>query len=260
MEMDRNVSDRRQNFRRRLQGRCLKVIGLGGIGCPLGQALTQFLGVGSPVGTSLFLIDGDAFEERNRERVIFQAGGNKAIAKAQEFSSYNGSIAIVPVPQYVTPHNVHRLVGEGDVIFLAVDNHATRRCLSNRCGRLSNVLLISGGNDGVGNGQAGTFGNVMIYERIAGQDITNPLIRYHPEIANPRDKRPDEMGCAALAQSAPQLLFTNLAVAATMLGVFYTWLTGQSKWDEIFFDISSGRMLPIARTVRKTAIQSSAPG
>ena len=198
-----------------LSGRSVKVIGLGGIGSPVAQALAQFLGV-NHAGITLFLVDGDAFEEKNRTRVAFRHGGNKAISKARELSSTcSSSTAIVPVPNYVTPRNVHRLVTDGDIIFLAVDNHATRRCVSNRCRKLRSGVLISGGNDGIEDGRAGTFGNVMIYERLAGRDVTNPLTRYHPEIARPRDKRPDEMGCAELAQSSPQLLFTNLAVAVS---------------------------------------------
>jgi hypothetical protein len=233
-----------------LSGRSVKVIGLGGIGSPVAQALTQFLGVNHP-GITLFLIDGDAFEEKNRPRVVFRHGGNKAISKARELSSTcSSATAIVPVPNFVTPHNVHRLVTDGDIIFLAVDNHATRRCVSNRCRKLRHGVLISGGNDGIADGRDGTFGNVMIYERLAGRDVTNPLTRYHPEIARPRDKRPDEIGCAELAQSTPQLLFTNLTVAAAMLGMFYAWLTRALEHEEVFIDVAGARMQPVKRTHR----------
>lgn len=250
--MSMDGADHLRKLTSRLQGRSVKVVGLGGVGSPVAQALAQFLGVGAPAGTTLFLVDGDAFEERNRARVVFHVGGNKAISKARELASTCGSaVAIIPVPQYVTPYNVHRLLGDGDVVFLAVDNHATRRCVSNRCRKLRDVVLISGGNDGIENGRQGTFGNVMIYERFAGRDVTSPLTRFHPEIAKPRDKRPDEVGCLALAQSSPQLLFTNLAVAATMLGAFYAWLTGRLKYEEIFFDMASGRVLPVARGQRE---------
>lgn len=233
----------------RLQGRSIKVIGLGGIGSPVAQALVQFLGVSGRVGTTLFLVDGDMYEEKNRERVVFLGGGNKAISKAQELGSIcGGALPIVPVPKFVTPYNVHRLLGEQDVVFLAVDNHATRRSVSNRCRKMRDIVLISGGNDGIEDGRRGTFGNVMIYERIEGRDVTSPLTRFHPEIAEPRDKRPDEVGCLALARSSPQLLFTNLAVAAAMLGTFYAWLTDGLRYEELFFDVMSGRMQPVSRT------------
>jgi hypothetical protein len=234
---------------RRLRGRSIKVIGLGGIGSPVAQALAQFLGVTARAGTPLFLVDGDSYEEKNRGRVVFHGGGNKAISKAQELCAIgNGLLPIVPVPTFVTPYNVRRLIGEHDVVFMAVDNHATRRAVSNRCRKTRDVVLISGGNDGVEDGREGTFGNVMVYERIAGRDVSHPLTRFHPEIAKPRDKRPDEIGCLALAHSSPQLLFTNLAVAAAMLGTFYAWLTDRLEYEELFFDVRAGRMLPVART------------
>jgi hypothetical protein len=109
------------------------------------------------------------------------------------------------------------------------------------------VVLISGGNDGIEGDRDGTFGNVMIYERVAGGDVTNPLTRYHPEIARPRDKRPDEIGCAELARSSPQLLFTNLAVAAAMLGMFYAWLTSSLEHEEVFLDVVRARMQGVGR-------------
>lgn len=237
-----------------LQGRAFKVIGLGGIGSPVAQAMAHFLGAGAsagaPPGSVLYLVDGDVYEEKNRARVAFHGGGNKAISKAHELTlTCAGAVTIIPIPKYVTPHTVHRVIEEREVVFLAVDNHATRRSVSNRCRRLRDVLLISGGNDGIEAGREGTFGNVLIYERVSGRDVTSPLTRYHPEIAKPRDKRPDEAGCMALAESAPQLLFTNLAVAAAMLGAFYAWLSGRAVWDEVFLDIGHASMRGVRRRV-----------
>jgi molybdopterin/thiamine biosynthesis adenylyltransferase len=233
---------------RNLAGRAVKVIGLGGVGAPLAQALTQFLAWGR-AATTLFLIDGDAYEEKNRERVLFQGFGNKAVSKVEELTAIcDGALSIVPVPKYVTPRNVSRTVQEGDIVFLAVDNHATRRLVSKRCGKLRDVALFSGGNDGIDTGRDGTFGNVIVYIRGGGRDLTNPLTRFHPEIARPKDKRPDELGCAELAQSAPQLLFTNLAVASTMLAAFHAWLAGKLHYEEIYLDIAQCRMNSVRRT------------
>jgi len=231
----------------KLKQRSIKVIGLGGVGSPVAQALAQFLAYGQNSAT-LFLIDGDVFEDRNRSRVLFQEGGNKAISKAAELSeACDSSLAIVPVPRYVTPHNVHRLVEEGDIVFLAVDNHATRRCVSNRCRKLNDAVLISGGNDGIENGRDGTFGNVMVYVRQGGRDVTSPLTKFHPEIAKPQDKRPDQLGCVELAQSAPQMLFTNLAVASAMLGGFYNWIRGGLAYEEVYLDVSQAKMSGVQR-------------
>jgi hypothetical protein len=232
-----------------LQGRKFKVIGLGGIGAPVAQALVQFL-ASRRVRAEVCLIDGDAYEESNRARVRFDICENKAVSKAGELDALaGGAVSVIPVARYVTPRNAGRLVENRDVVFLCVDNHATRRCVSDRCRRLDDVLLISGGNDGIEEGRSGTFGNVMVYERRGGRDCrTNPLTRFHPEIAQPGDRRPDQMSCAELARStAPQLLFTNLAVAAAMLGTFYAWLRGRLSYEEVYLDILEARQTPVAR-------------
>lgn len=242
-----NTDERARGIAERIGTRPILVIGLGGIGIPVTEALARFLTF-ARTSSTMFLVDGDAFEERNRERVAFEDGGNKALSKARELNvRCDGQLPIVPVPKHVTPRNAHRLIDERSIVFLAVDNHATRRCVNDRCRKLSEVLLISGGNDGVEEGQDGTFGNVMIYERTGGRDVTPPLTRFHPEIARPGDKRPDQLGCAARLRSAPQLLFTNLAVASTMLGVFHAWLLGRITYDEIFLDIVEARMQPVSR-------------
>ncbi len=227
----------------------VKIIGLGGIGSSVAQALTQFLAFHAPDCT-LSLIDGDAFYEENKTRMLFQEYDNKALVKAQELSeALNGRIGILPVPHYVTPRNIRKLVVDRDMIFLCVDNHATRKIVSDRCRGLKNTVLFSGGNDGIEEGRTGTFGNVQIYCRIHGRDYTNPLTRFHPEIRNPRDKRPDELGCMALTQNGPQLLFTNLMVAAAMLGTFYAWLLGSLDYEELYLDIAHGNFAKATRKV-----------
>ncbi len=232
----------------RLGERPIVVIGLGGIGVPVAHALARFL-TSAQARTTMFLVDGDAFEDRNRARVAFSAGGNKALSVARELGAIcDGGGSVVPVPLYVTPYNARRVIERGSIVMLAVDNHATRRCVSARCARVPDVLLVSGGNDAADRGRTGTFGSVMVYERAGGRSLGPPPTRYHPEIAHPSDRRPDEIGCAALAAAAaPQLLFTNLAVASAMLGVFYGWLMGRAVPEEVYLDIAAARMNPVLR-------------
>ena len=64
-----------------------------------------------------------------------------------------------------------------------------------------------------------------------------------------RNKRPDQLGCAALAHSSPQLLFTNLAVASAMLGAFYAYANGMLKYEEIFLDIVQAKVTPVQRGI-----------
>jgi molybdopterin/thiamine biosynthesis adenylyltransferase len=97
----------------------------------------------------VWLVDGDSYVESNHGRALFHSYGNKACVKAAELNALApGGPTIVTVPRYVTPRNVWRLIEEGDIVLLCVDNHKSRKCLSNAAGKLRDVLVISGGNDG----------------------------------------------------------------------------------------------------------------
>jgi hypothetical protein len=130
-------------------------------------------------------------------------------------------------------------------VLLCVDNHATRKLVSDHCGTLPSVALFSGGNDGVEPPrQRGTYGNVQVYLRRDGKDLTAPLTRFHPEIANPAGKLPTELSCVELAASTPQILFTNLAVASALLNAFFAYGCGRLTYQEVKFDVLEARMLP----------------
>jgi hypothetical protein len=224
----------------------VKVIGLGGIGCIVLEFLAVFLkGLSQPV--RLVLIDGDKFELGNTQRMVFHQFGNKAEVKAAEILAWLGQseVSVATVPEYVTPDNVKTLIREGDHVLLCVDNHATRKLISDHCGSLESVILVSGGNDGVEPPlQRGTYGNVQIYVRRDGKDVTASLTRFHPEIANPKGKLPTELSCVELAQSVPQILFTNLAVASAMLNAYFALTCGRLGYQEVKLDTLDGRMLP----------------
>jgi molybdopterin/thiamine biosynthesis adenylyltransferase len=218
----------------------IKIIGIGGIGCALLPHLARFLQASGECAR-LTLVDGDAFEIRNGDRQAFPELGNKAKVKASELARQFDDLSFRATAEFVTPENVGRIIRSGDVVFLAVDNHKTRRLVSDHCQILPEVTLISGGNDY-------TDGNVQVYIRAAGRDVTLPLTRFHPEIADPRDRSPHEMSCDELSrQAAPQLLFTNLAVASAMLNAFYAWRQGKLQYGEVYLDILEGKANPIAR-------------
>ena len=67
--------------------------------------------------------------------------------------------------------------------WLFVDNHRTRRLVDAHCATLADVVLISGGNDGIEDGASGTFGNVQVVRRAGGHALTNGLATFHSEIA-----------------------------------------------------------------------------
>lgn len=224
----------------------VKVIGLGGIGCIVLEYLAVFL-KSLERSVRLVLIDGDRFEPKNSRRMLFQTVGNKAEVKAAEILTWLGDsdVAVASVGEYVTPANITNLIRSGDHVFLCVDNHATRKLVSDHCSSLDSVVLFSGGNDGVEPPrQRGTYGNVQVYVRRDGRDLTAALTRYHPEIANPRGKLPTELSCVELTQSVPQILFTNLAVASALLNAFFAYSCGRLGYQEVKLDVLEARMLP----------------
>ena len=228
----------------------IKLIGIGGIGCALLPHLARYL-QSNGERARLTLVDGDAFEVRNGDRQAFSELGNKAKVKASELARQFEDLSVRAVSEFVTPENVGKIIRSGDVVILAVDNHKTRRLVSDHCQVLSEVTVISGGNDY-------TDGNVQIYVRLADRDVTLPLTRFHPEIADPRDRSPHEMSCDELSQEAvPQLLFTNLAVASAMLNAFYAWRQGKLRYGEVYLDILAGKANPVARLSAQDTLDST---
>lgn len=223
----------------------VRVIGVGGIGCCLLDVLARFLHFHHPK-TCLELIDGDVIEAKNLHRQSFDQ-------LADPFKSYNKFLTLQGyvniyfkfVTAYVTRINVYSLIQNDDIVFLCVDNDATRKLVSDRCEDLDNVLLISGGNEL-------TCGGIQVFHRFNGQNLTLPLVNsYHPHIQYPKDfnpgDRPDGCDVAAVNES-PQLLFTNNIVAALMLNAFYLFLEkGRFGFDEVYCDIMTANCRAVRR-------------
>ncbi|TLZ80923.1 MAG: hypothetical protein E6J70_02275 [Deltaproteobacteria bacterium] len=212
--------------------RRIDLIGCGGIGGHVARNLCRFLH-SERRAVHVVVVDGDAYEERNRSRMSFTAPENKALLLGRELAAEFGDVlTIEPVPEYVTAANLASLIRDGDLVFLAVDNHATRRLVDGWCAGLGDVTLISGGNDGIEDGQDGTYGNVQVVRRAEGRALTSTLGRFHPEIREP---------------GAPQLLFTNLAVASAMLNAFYGLLRAAAAYEEVYVDIVKNSVVPMER-------------
>ena len=187
------------------------------------------------------------FEPGNTPRMNFETIGNKAEVKAAETAAALGTsdVTVVAVPEFVDPENVGRVILPGDYVLLCVDNHVTRRIVSEHCGTLSDVALFSGGNDGVvPPSQRGSYGNVQIAIRRGGRASEGPITQYHPEIAQAAGKLPSDQDCGQLALSLPQILFTNLSVASSMLNAFFAYSCGRLAYQEVQFDILDARWLP----------------
>jgi hypothetical protein len=253
----------------------VKLIGLGGVGGIVARYLAVFLAA-QPQSTRLVLIDGDAFEPSNASRMLFGNCGNKAAVLHGELLPRieNSALTVLAIEEFVTSQNIERLIQEGDIVILAVDNHTTRKLVSEHCGRLANTCLLSGGNDGVANEPGapmhrGTYGNVQVYLRRNGTDASPALTRYHPEIAHPTDHHPLEKNCTELLTSVPQILFTNMLVATSILGTLWLHLCDGLSYSEVAFDLADALMRPVplpapirngGNVVASPAVPSERPG
>jgi molybdopterin/thiamine biosynthesis adenylyltransferase len=227
----------------------VKVIGCGGIGGCVLKILPRYLAFQKEFVPELFLIDGDSYEPRNMERQEFSRPGNKAeVASEMIRASMEVPLEVWWHGEYVTKDNVLMHVREDDVVFLCVDNHATRKLISDRCNELQNVVLVSGGNDY-------RDGNIQIHIRKDGKDITLPIAnQFHREILDPKDDNPGEhrRGCDQQHESAPQLLITNNYISALMLNAYYGYTQGAfdnkfSRYDEVYGDVVVNRARPVQR-------------
>jgi hypothetical protein len=230
----------------------VKLIGLGGVGGIVARYLAVFLST-LEAAIRLVLVDGDEFEPKNASRMLFSEDGNKAAVVRDDLLDAlpESSLTLVAVEEYVTEENLPRLLHEGDLVILAVDNHATRKLVSDHCrDHLDDVCLISGGNDGVGEDSTGrvlrgTYGNVQVHLREGGVEVTPRLCLFHPEILEPADRLPTDLSCTELLESVPQILFANLTAAACILNAVWLHLTGTLAYAELAFDIAAGRMAPV---------------
>lgn len=225
--------------------RAVKIIGLGGVGSIAARYGAVFL-ASLQRDCTLTLVDGDSFEPSNASRMLFGDCSNKALVVREEMLprfKYS-KLTILARREYVDAENIKDIIRPGDTVLLCVDNHVTRKLVSDHCAKLKNICLISGGNDGVGDGKRGTYGNAQIYVRRKGRNVTCSLTKYHPEIDQPKDKHPEEKNCTDLVVSVPQILFANLAVASAMLNTLLLYVSGQTHYAELSFDIAEGLMRP----------------
>jgi len=235
-------------------GATIKLVGLGGVGAIIARFGGLFLA--SPAldcDARLVLIDGDKYEPGNAGRMFFKTCGNKAAIVRAELLEYlaDSRLTILAVESYLTAENMHQLLHDGDVVILAVDNHRTRKLVSDYVStNLANVCLISAGNDPVGpdgSGRVlrGTYGNCQVYIRRDGREVTPPLTYWHPEIEHPADHAPHEASCAEMAVSTPQILFANLLAASSALNALYRYLCDGPILGEVAFDIIDAVMRPV---------------
>ena len=234
------------------------IIGAGGIGTWLTAGLVRLLEWKFP-GSALIIVDGDNYEQKNKERQEFTKIGNKAVVKAHELTPQFPNTTIIPIPKWVVSEDfggvtteedapkikASDLINEGDIVFAVVDNFAARKIIFDSASRLNNVDVFTGGNDDA------LFGSVYHYQKRDGKQITEHPVAFHPEYENPPDKNPGELSCQQRSEieGGTQLLATNMAVAALILGrVQKTIVLDQSPEEtEIYFDLGLGKSEPYNR-------------
>ena len=233
------------------------IVGLGGIGSTLSDKLCQFLhyyknglstnerfakemGVDPPIFDEIRvkLVDGDSYELRNRERQDFSQMGQKAEIKERDLSEQYGALVYSTVNEYITTENISDIIKDGDVVFICVDNHPTRKIINNHCRTLQNITVFSGGN-------GFHLANSQRYIRKDGVDIRPHLTVWHPEIEEDNNGHPNNMGCMELAQAEPQLIFANWGAAFTMSMSFYieVILGKDTKISDSYVDLVQGQIL-----------------
>jgi len=207
----------------------VKVIGTGGIGTCLLPPLCKLLQFGTAdvfiEDVNVTLVDGDEYETKNEARQFFNNYGNKAESKKTELENDCPNLNFSAITEYITEENASEMIQSGDVVFMCVDNHNTRRLVSKHCSTLENVMLVSGGNNY-------HDGDIQVYRRINGKDLTSSLHNeeIYPEIANSEDEHPKDIpersGCQEQVASAPQLILANNTAACLMLNAFYSFMNG----------------------------------
>jgi len=233
------------------------LVGAGGIGTWLAAGLVRLLEWKFP-GSALIIVDGDTYEEKNKERQDFTKLGNKAVVKAAELVPQFPNTTIIPLAKWVVDDNfagvvdddspkitASQLIREGDVVFAVVDNFAARKIIFDAATKLNNVDVFTGGNDD------DLFGSIYHYQKRDGVEITAHPAEYHPEYDNPPDKNPGELSCQDRAQieGGTQLLATNMAVASFILGLVQKIIVSKQSPEEteIFFDLGLGKSEPYNR-------------
>ena len=232
--------------------RTISLIGLGGIGSWFVTPFLRFLSAEGFTG-EITLADGDKFSAENvgRQNVDHtEIGLPKVTVFTNRLALALPGLRLRTFTEYVSEENVATVIKDGSLVVVAVDNHPARALISRHAGTLRDTCVLSAGNEKYD-------GNVHVYLRRAGRDMSVPLLERHPEIAKARSGDRAEMGCEQLAAAGePQLLVTNFMAATALLVAFHAvWekeAGARSRRhraplpQEVYFDVRQQAMSAIA--------------
>lgn len=169
---------------------------------------------------ALYLVDGDIIEDHNCERQFFKGvvGQPKATALAAIIHQRAPEVPVTPVTEYLNENNLrmHRnqWLRPPVLVFGCVDKLGSRCLIEDECVRVSDSILIAGGNE-VYDGQ------VQIFARRNRQHLTPTLSQTAPEVRNydpALEGAPggNEEDCLTKGASEPQTALINRAVSVAM--------------------------------------------
>lgn len=227
-------------------------VGMGGTNSWLARPLLKAMNSLNRDGSNtVTIIDGDKYDSGNFERQEFSLSNlsvNKAEAKAKELKPEFTNMQITAVSKYLSQKDVDYYIQDGDIVMVAVDCMKTRKVIDDHAKTLNNVLLISMGNEMMD-------GDVFVYCKVDGKELTPSLQIDHPEISNAKQPSRSEMSCEQIAAlpSGGQLIFANLQAATLGLAMFWKFMADTellTKSNPIdvrgaYFDNSKFKMVPV---------------
>lgn len=138
---------------RRLLGASALIVGLGGLGCPVGLYLA-----GAGVGR-LGLCDADTVSASNLQRQTLydeaDVGCPKTAAARRRLASLSSATEFDLYPEGLTPDNAEDIIRRYDIVVDCCDNYATRFLLDDVCARLERPWVY--GSIGAFEGRVSTF-------------------------------------------------------------------------------------------------------
>ena len=207
----------------------IMIIGAGGV---TSHMLPQLLKMCDSSG-KITVVDGDELEEKNLDRQLFRPqdiGKNKAMALRQLYPQINVE------PEYLTERNAKQLFDKysPDVVFVAVDNHDSRKLVLDYLDELEGTVGIFGVNE--------YFDSQSYCYRAEWMNTrADPRIRY-PEILVKSERSPQSCQGES-AESTPQLAIANAMSGCMMMHLFwvhvikYSEITHPQAREELPYDI-----------------------
>jgi hypothetical protein len=229
----------------------LVIVGCGGTGSFLVEALSRLLAYHDNGTKKVVLIDGDKFEEKNLQRQLFDpalVGKNKAEAIAPRLK---GMCEVKTVNKYVDREafliemmNIDGFCDGNPLVVLSVDNHATRKAVIAALDEMpiKNFFCMLPGNEL-------DYGRTGVYCKMGGQAFGAHPFEKYPDIKDPTDRIPG--GCAKQAPSTPQLISANFGAAYVTLLTIQALLDGEAWFDEVHFNCRKFKMLPQGNAIQE---------